>query len=59
MLAIGIESSCDDTAVAVLNGKGVVLSSLVSSQIKIHEKHHKKHDADSAIGIILNNYCPN
>ncbi|MBC61787.1 MAG: tRNA (adenosine(37)-N6)-threonylcarbamoyltransferase complex transferase subunit TsaD [Zetaproteobacteria bacterium] len=39
MLAIGIESSCDDTAVAVLNGKRVVLSSLVSSQIKIHEKY--------------------
>lgn len=35
---LGIESSCDETAAAVLNKDGVVLSNVVSSQIAIHTK---------------------
>ncbi len=35
-LVLGIESSCDDTACAVLDGAGRVLSSAVSSQIAAH-----------------------
>ena len=38
MIVLGIESSCDETAVAVLNEKKEVLSSLVSSQVKIHSE---------------------
>ena len=36
MLILGIESSCDETAAAVLNGRLDVLSSVVSSQIELH-----------------------
>ncbi len=35
-LTLGIETSCDETAVAVLAGDGSVLCSLVSSQIAAH-----------------------
>jgi tRNA N6-adenosine threonylcarbamoyltransferase len=35
-LALGIETSCDDTACAVLDGAGRVLSSVVSSQLEAH-----------------------
>ncbi len=35
---LGIESSCDETAAAVLNREGVVLSNVVSSQVTVHEK---------------------
>ncbi len=35
-LVLGIESSCDDTACAVLDGEGRVLSSVVSSQLAAH-----------------------
>lgn len=35
-LTLGIESSCDDTAVAVLDGQDRVLSSLISSQLDVH-----------------------
>ena len=36
---LGIETSCDETAAAVVaNGKQVV-SSVVASQIKLHEKY--------------------
>jgi N6-L-threonylcarbamoyladenine synthase len=35
-LALGIETSCDDTACAVLDGDGRVLSSIVSSQLAVH-----------------------
>ncbi|MEL7060828.1 MAG: tRNA (adenosine(37)-N6)-threonylcarbamoyltransferase complex transferase subunit TsaD [Acidobacteriota bacterium] len=35
-LVLGIESSCDDTACAVVDGCGRVLSSVVSSQIQAH-----------------------
>ncbi|MBK9306131.1 MAG: tRNA (adenosine(37)-N6)-threonylcarbamoyltransferase complex transferase subunit TsaD [Nitrospira sp.] len=37
-LVLGIESSCDDTAAAIIDNKGTVLSNVVSSQIGIHEK---------------------
>lgn len=35
-LTLGIESSCDDTAIAVLEGQSKVRSSLVSSQLELH-----------------------
>ena len=34
-LVLGIESSCDDTAVAIVNEAGAVLSSIVKSQTKM------------------------
>lgn len=37
-LVLGIESSCDETAAAVLSHEGAVLSNVVSSQVAIHEK---------------------
>ncbi len=36
MLILGIESSCDETAAAVLSGEPQVLSSAVASQIDVH-----------------------
>jgi N6-L-threonylcarbamoyladenine synthase len=38
-LVLGIETSCDDTACAVLDGQGRVLSSVVSSQIAAHRPY--------------------
>lgn len=35
---LGIESSCDETAAAVLSREGEVLSNIVSSQVTVHEK---------------------
>ena len=35
-LVLGIESSCDDTACALVDGSGRVLSSVVSSQLAVH-----------------------
>jgi N6-L-threonylcarbamoyladenine synthase len=35
---LGIESSCDETAAAVLSHEGEVLSNVVSSQVIVHEK---------------------
>lgn len=35
---LGIESSCDETAAAVLSREGAVLSNVVSSQVTVHEK---------------------
>jgi N6-L-threonylcarbamoyladenine synthase len=35
-LTLGIETSCDDTACAVVDGTGRVLASIVSSQVKAH-----------------------
>lgn len=37
-LVLGIESSCDDTAVAVVDDNGNVLSSVIATQTKIHAK---------------------
>src|SRR5258706_12849523 len=36
-LVLGIESSCDETSVALLDGDGRILSSLVASQFGAHE----------------------
>lgn len=33
---LGIETSCDETAAAVLNEQGVVMANLISSQIELH-----------------------
>lgn len=38
MLILGLESSCDETACAIVKDGREVLSNVVSSQIKIHEK---------------------
>jgi N6-L-threonylcarbamoyladenine synthase len=37
-IILGIETSCDDTAVALVDPKGNVLSSVISSQIEIHKQ---------------------
>jgi N6-L-threonylcarbamoyladenine synthase len=37
MIVLGIETSCDETAAAVVSGDGEILSSLVLSQIKEHK----------------------
>ena len=36
MIVLGIETSCDETSVAVLDGEGRVLSNVVSSQMQAH-----------------------
>lgn len=36
---LGIETSCDDTAAALLDGQGRVLSSVVSSQLAAHQPY--------------------
>ena len=38
ILTLGIESSCDETSVAVIKNGREVLSNIINSQIKIHEK---------------------
>ncbi len=38
MLVLGIESSCDETAAAVVADGTRILSNVVASQIKIHER---------------------
>lgn len=38
MLILGIESSCDETAAALLGGGNVILSSVVASQVKTHRE---------------------
>ena len=35
-LVLGIETSCDDTAVAVVDSEGKILSSVVASQLEVH-----------------------
>jgi N6-L-threonylcarbamoyladenine synthase len=39
MAILAIETSCDETAAAVINGDGVLLSSIVRSQEKIHANY--------------------
>lgn len=39
MLVLGIESSCDETAAAVLQDGRKLLSNVIASQIRIHEKY--------------------
>lgn len=38
-IILGIESSCDETAAAVVSGGDTILSSIVASQIAIHSKY--------------------
>ena len=35
---LGIETSCDETAAAVLDGRGLVLANVISSQQTVHER---------------------
>ena len=37
-LTLGIESSCDETAAAVLRGGREILSNIISTQIPVHQK---------------------
>ncbi|NCQ53076.1 MAG: tRNA (adenosine(37)-N6)-threonylcarbamoyltransferase complex transferase subunit TsaD, partial [Caldiserica bacterium] len=37
MIILGIETSCDDTAISLVNEKGTVLSNVVSSQEVFHK----------------------
>ncbi len=39
MRVLGIETSCDETSVAVLDGEGRVLSNVVSSQMEAHARY--------------------
>ena len=36
MIVLGIESSCDETAAALVRDDGLVLSDVVSSQVALH-----------------------
>lgn len=38
ILVLGIESSCDETSVAVVKNGREVLSNIIDTQIKIHEQ---------------------
>lgn len=38
ILTLGIETSCDETAAAVLNGGREILSNVISTQIPVHQK---------------------
>lgn len=38
-IVLGLETSCDDTACALLDGEGRVLSSVVSSQLRAHRPY--------------------
>lgn len=38
MYVLGIETSCDDTATAVLDGNGKVLANVISSQDNLHQR---------------------
>ena len=39
MLVLAIETSCDDTGVAVVQDGRKILSNIVSSQIPVHKKY--------------------
>ncbi len=39
IVVLGIESSCDETSVAVVKNGREVLSNVINSQIKIHEEY--------------------
>ena len=38
-IMLGIESSCDETAAAVVRADGTVLANEVASQMEIHARH--------------------
>ncbi len=39
MVVLGIESSCDETAAAVVRDGKVLLSNVIASQVKVHERY--------------------
>lgn len=39
MLVLGIESSCDETAAAILKDGRIILSNVVASQVNVHRKY--------------------
>ena len=39
MLILGLESSCDETAAAIIDGEGNILSSKVLSQLEEHRPY--------------------
>src|SRR6185295_15701124 len=39
MIVLGIETSCDETSVAVLDGDGRVRSNVVASQLRTHARY--------------------
>ncbi len=39
MLVLGIETSCDDTGAAVIEGGREILSNIVSSQVSVHQRY--------------------
>ena len=39
MLILGIDTSCDDTSAAVIEGDGLIISNIVANQDVIHEKY--------------------
>ena len=39
ILSMGIESSCDETSVAIVKNGREVLSNIIDTQIPIHEKY--------------------
>jgi N6-L-threonylcarbamoyladenine synthase len=39
LIVLGIETSCDETSVAVLDGEGRVLSNVISSQLAAHARY--------------------
>jgi len=39
MLVLGIESSCDETAAAVVKDGSIMLSNVIASQVKVHERY--------------------
>ena len=38
-LMLGIESSCDETAAALVKGDGTILASEIASQMEVHAAH--------------------
>ena len=39
MVVLGIESSCDETAAALVRDESVLLSNVIASQVKVHERY--------------------
>jgi N6-L-threonylcarbamoyladenine synthase len=37
-IALGIESSCDDTSIAIVDNQNRILSNIISSQIDLHQE---------------------
>lgn len=60
MVVLGIESSCDETAAAVVRDGSVLLSNVIASQVKVHERYggvvpeiaSRKH-IEAAVPVIL------